>query len=927
MKSKQRLSFFILTFILFIFYLIPLNPVFGQEVLCYKERITHAPSFFIYTGRDDPNNPIIWEHNVPPGILDSVIRVGIYIEAYDVDYPSNDEHDRVYINGYDLGLLQGFNNQWETVEKTIPVSYIQEGINEIRIVVDELDKGWKVTVRASEIRFYCSTAEPDFSIGVSPSSQSIKQGESTDYMVSLTALNNFNSPVTLGATGLPSGATASFSQNPFTPTGESQLTISTSTDTPSGTYTLNIAADGGGKNHSKDVTLTIKQKPCPDFSIDFYASPSEGPAPLAVQFTPVITQPSGSSNNFTYFWDFKDGATSTSKNPTHTFLKKGTYNVSLTVKDPCQIEKTLEKEIKVSSFEGLINTFFNQSEALPGDEILFTIEVENKANFNYEKISIKDTLSPYFIYLEDNAPVKAQKEGNILYWSFPLLKKGEKISIQTKVRISDNCPEIKISNQAFLFHKSLNRSIESNKAFIQIQKIDIKLTKSVDKVSAKQSQNINYKIRINNKSSIPINNLNLRDTLSNNLEFISQNSELTFTTEANLLKWTGNIEPQREIIIHVQARIKDSVLNGTSIPNIAILNSSELEEEIKSNTVFTNISSSPIQVTRVKFSNRADIPQAEVGKIISFRLKVENQSDSPLLNPRITDSLPQGFSYVSDSSTLEGATFTEPSGKRQLLWKLPDIGPKQKVTLRFQTVIGSDAKRGKNVNTAFLETSDNAGQQIRLEASEFINISSSSFIFYSGVEGFVFLDRDGDEFFSMEDTPLKGIEVRLSTSEKTFSDDMGYFTFKNLFPGTYAIGINKITLPEKFRLASPYPKAIVLQDGFTENVEFALKFEKDDETKDARLEGRVFFDKNQDNTYNKGEPLLKEFQAVFDSKLKTKGKDGRFIFSQINEGAYTIEIKYDGKILKKEIFLKQGNNKMDFPIKFTGIKITIRGEQ
>jgi len=47
--------------------------------------------------------------------------------------------------------------------------------------------------------------------------------------------------------------------------------------------------------------------------------------PLTVQFTDK------SAYAATWSWDFGDGATSTDKNPIHTYLKAGTYTVKLTV--------------------------------------------------------------------------------------------------------------------------------------------------------------------------------------------------------------------------------------------------------------------------------------------------------------------------------------------------------------------------------------------------------------------------------------------------------------------------------------------------------------------------------------------------------------------------------------------------------------------
>ncbi|MCP4217616.1 MAG: hypothetical protein GY765_23440, partial [bacterium] len=266
---KQTQAFRVLLWGILLFSLFFNGLPIQAETQCYSERIKDAPTFNIYSGKDHPNNPITWTHNVPPGILDSTMRVGIYIEAYDVDYPVGDEHDRVYFNGVDLGLLEGTNDGWITVEKTIPVSAIQEGVNTVQIYVDELGVGWKTKVRKSELRFYCSSSAPDFSLGVSPPTQQIDQGESTSYTVSLTALNSFASPVDLTVEGLPTGAAGTFTLNPLTPapTGDTTLTITTDVSTPAGTYPLTIKAKADGIEHSQQVSLKIIALPVPDFTI------------------------------------------------------------------------------------------------------------------------------------------------------------------------------------------------------------------------------------------------------------------------------------------------------------------------------------------------------------------------------------------------------------------------------------------------------------------------------------------------------------------------------------------------------------------------------------------------------------------------------------------------------------------------------------
>jgi FOG: PKD repeat len=60
----------------------------------------------------------------------------------------------------------------------------------------------------------------------------------------------------------------------------------------------------------------------------FTASPTSGKHPLNVQFTDKSI-----NNPTSWSWKFGDGSTSTAQKPSHKYTKKGTYSVSLTVKN------------------------------------------------------------------------------------------------------------------------------------------------------------------------------------------------------------------------------------------------------------------------------------------------------------------------------------------------------------------------------------------------------------------------------------------------------------------------------------------------------------------------------------------------------------------------------------------------------------------
>src|SRR5262249_58628101 len=68
---------------------------------------------------------------------------------------------------------------------------------------------------------------PDFTESGSPSTQTVIQGSAATYTTTIGALNGFGGVVTLSASGLPTGATASFSPGTVTGAGNATLTVRT----------------------------------------------------------------------------------------------------------------------------------------------------------------------------------------------------------------------------------------------------------------------------------------------------------------------------------------------------------------------------------------------------------------------------------------------------------------------------------------------------------------------------------------------------------------------------------------------------------------------------------------------------------------------------------------------------------------------------
>ena len=182
------------------------------------------------------------------------------------------------------------------------------------------------------------------------------------------ATNSASQPPVVSVTATPTSGVAPLnvtfsSAGSFDPQGQSLTyswsfgdgTTSTSanpshTFTTAGTYTARLTVSNSIANTTSGaLTITVSATPTNQPPVIVAsANPLTGQAPLAVTFSSAgTTDPQGQS--LTYSWNFGDGTTSTSANPSHTFTAAGTYTARLTASDGTTNATSSALTITVSS--------------------------------------------------------------------------------------------------------------------------------------------------------------------------------------------------------------------------------------------------------------------------------------------------------------------------------------------------------------------------------------------------------------------------------------------------------------------------------------------------------------------------------------------------------------------------------------------------
>jgi hypothetical protein len=144
----------------------------------------------------------------------------------------------------------------------------------------------------------------DFALSVSPNPGSVTQGGTLPYTVTVTGATGFAGNVSLGVSGLPTGASATFSPTSITNSGSSTMTISTGTAAAAG-YSLTITASTGVLTHSVTVSLVINPSASTaaiNFGSGFSATGMQFNGSAKLNGTAVELTDGGDNEQGTAFW-------------------------------------------------------------------------------------------------------------------------------------------------------------------------------------------------------------------------------------------------------------------------------------------------------------------------------------------------------------------------------------------------------------------------------------------------------------------------------------------------------------------------------------------------------------------------------------------------------------------------------------------------
>lgn len=144
----------------------------------------------------------------------------------------------------------------------------------------------------SDVNFTITAPSQDYNLLATTTTQSVCAPANAVYTINVQSIGGYTGAVTMSATGVPVGGTASFSPNPVTPGNNTTMTISGTGAIAPGTYTITVSGNATSGIHSTTVTLTVTSA-----------------APTIIALTSPANGATGVSTSATMTWTAQTGAT------------------------------------------------------------------------------------------------------------------------------------------------------------------------------------------------------------------------------------------------------------------------------------------------------------------------------------------------------------------------------------------------------------------------------------------------------------------------------------------------------------------------------------------------------------------------------------------------------------------------------------------
>ncbi|MDG1398039.1 MAG: hypothetical protein P8P88_06595, partial [Polaribacter sp.] len=348
----------------------------------------------------------------------------------------------------------------------------------------------------------------------------------------------------------------------------------------------------------------------------------------------------------------------------------------------------LEASIFVNNTTDIVLTkIVNNNSPFEGEDIYYTITVENNGPIDVTNLKIEDVLPPGLTYLSG-----LPSEGVWTYpeWNIQRLNVGVVETLVIKAKVDSGTSGTSITNTISNTQDQFdaNITVDDSNETITISSSDLVTVKTVNNTKPSEGEVVVYTISVTNNGPSIATNVSLVDHLPSGVTYVNDDSAGNYNFGSGI--WSiGDIPTNTTLSLDIEAQVNFGTA-GTTIKNITTAASGDQIDltsagDILEATMFID-NETDIVLTKV-----ADNTTPNEGDQVTYTITVTNSGSIQVTNISITDLLPSGLTYISGVPSFGTLNFPT--------WSLStlDIGATE--TLQVTTRVDSGTAGQTLVNT------------------------------------------------------------------------------------------------------------------------------------------------------------------------------------------------------------------------------------
>ncbi len=441
------------------------------------------------------------------------------------------------------------------------------------------------------------------------------------------------------------------------------------------TYTITVSNLGNSNATNIEVTDVL------DENLTFVSSSD-------ISYNPIIDD---------YIWDIPvlTGGESISLNIVT--MLNNTETVSNTVSmiadqtDPVPSNNEDEVSINGQAADLVIIKSVDNSQPNLGENIIFTIQLDNNGPANASNISIEEILPNGLDYVSHDE-TSGSYDPNTGIWALNSLNNGATAYLQITTNVSligsmTNTASILSSDQF-----DPNTDDNEDEVVINTQIVDLIMDKTVSSSVSTIGETVEFQLQVTNQGPSLATNVVITDNLSGS--FLYESSE---ATEGYYVAGTGlwiisSIEPNTTETLTLWVQVNDL---GELTNTAQIVGSDQSDSNTNNNQDSATLQSNP--VADLEIIKDVYPTTVNLGEETVFTITVNNLGPNDTDNIIVSDILPDGLSYITAGGST--GTYNPTTGN----WNIPQIINGGSATLELYVEVESN---DPITNTAYISESN-----------------------------------------------------------------------------------------------------------------------------------------------------------------------------------------------------------------------------